>query len=193
MFYPDPAYVCSLRAGGPIHFLAPGKGASPLSTPSRPTLHAPRPMMSGPAVSSRPQTFPHWLLPSTDNRIGKDRTGPHLDERSPYFSMAPNRAIPAEKSIRSSPLAAAQPLTMLSRRQATQRAEAAIHFPRPYRSAARRMPAAGRAVSGVSGLWAGSLQGLLPGAPTDPGVHVKCTRFITLWNRCPPHDWVVSR
>ena len=40
---------------------------------------------------------------------------------------------------------------------------------------------------------AGSLQGLLPGAPTDPGVHVKCTRFITLWNRCPPHDWVVSR
>src|SRR5271157_282543 len=40
---------------------------------------------------------------------------------------------------------------------------------------------------------AGSLQGLLPGAPTDPGVHVKCTRFVTLWNRCPPHDWVVSR
>ena len=29
--------------------------------------------------------------------------------------------------------------------------------------------------------WAGSLQGLLPGAPTDPGVHVKCTRFVTLW------------
>jgi hypothetical protein len=26
---------------------------------------------------------------------------------------------------------------------------------------------------------AGSLQGLLPGAPTDPGVHVKCTRFVT--------------
>src|SRR5271157_3826960 len=42
-------------------------------------------------------------------------------------------------------------------------------------------------------LEAGSLQGLLPGAPTDPGVHVKCTRFVTLWNRCPPHDWVVSR
>src|SRR5208337_502372 len=40
---------------------------------------------------------------------------------------------------------------------------------------------------------AGSLQGLLPGAPTDPGVHVKCTRVVTLWNRCPPHDWVVSR
>src|SRR5271157_6289740 len=39
MFYPDPAYVCSLRAGGPTHFLAPGKGGSPLSTPSRPTPH----------------------------------------------------------------------------------------------------------------------------------------------------------
>ena len=42
MFSPDPAYVCSLRAGGSTHFLAPGKGGSPLSTPSRPTLHAPR-------------------------------------------------------------------------------------------------------------------------------------------------------
>src|SRR5271157_707368 len=39
MFYPDPAYVCSLRAGGPTHFLAPGKGGSPLSTPSRPSPH----------------------------------------------------------------------------------------------------------------------------------------------------------
>ena len=45
----------------------------------------------------------------------------------------------------------------------------------------------------IGGPWAGSLQGLLPGAPTDPGVHVKCTRFVTLWNRCPSHDWVVSR
>jgi len=31
------------------------------------------------------------------------------------FSMPPNRAIPAEKSIRFSPLAAAQPLNILSR------------------------------------------------------------------------------
>ena len=51
--------------------------------------------------------------------------------------------------------------------------------------------AGGAAVGG--GPLAGSLQGLLPGAPTDPGVHVKCTRFVTLWNRCPSHDWVVSR
>jgi len=50
--------------------------------------------MSGPAGSGRPQTFPRRLLPSTDNRIGKDRTGPHLDERSPYFSMV----IPIRKS-----------------------------------------------------------------------------------------------
>jgi len=37
------------------------------------------------------------------------------------------------------------------------------------------------------------LGGCPPRSPTDPGVHVKCTRFVTLWNRCPSHDWVVSR
>jgi len=37
------------------------------------------------------------------------------------------------------------------------------------------------------------LGGRPPRPPTDPGVHVKCTRFVTLWNRCPSHDWVVSR
>jgi len=42
---------------------------------TRPTPHAP------PAGSGRAQTFPRWLLPSTDNRIVKDRTGPDLDER----------------------------------------------------------------------------------------------------------------
>ena len=36
-----------------------------------------------------------------------------LDERSLYFSLAPNRAIPTHKSIRSFPLAAAHPLTVL--------------------------------------------------------------------------------
>ncbi len=53
----------------------------------------------------------HYLLrPSpagysdTDSRFGKDRTGPDLDERSLSFSMAPNRAIPTEKSIRLSSL-----------------------------------------------------------------------------------------
>ena len=29
--------------------------------------------------------------------------------------------------------------------------------------------------------------GRLPGAPTDPGVHVKCTRFVTLWHVAVPH------
>ena len=41
--------------------------------------------------------------------------------------------------------------------------------------------------------WAGSPQGLLPGTPTDPDVRVKRIRFVTLWSRCPSHDWVVSR
>ncbi len=46
-------------------------------------------------------------------------------------------------------------------------------------------------VMGVMGVMgrhgAGSLQGLLPGAPTDPGVHVKRTRFVTLWTVAVPH------
>jgi transposase len=37
------------------------------------------------------------------------------------------------------------------------------------------------------------LGGRPPRSPTDPDVHVKCIRFVTLWNRCPSHDWVVSR
>src|SRR5271166_2182841 len=56
-----------------------------------------------------------------------------------------------------------------------------------------QLPAQGRLRPTAAIPTAGSLQGLLPGAPTDPGVHVKCTRFVTLWNRCPPHDWGVSR
>jgi len=42
------------------------------------SLHADPPR---PAGSGRAQTLPRWLLPSTDRRIGKDRTGPGLDER----------------------------------------------------------------------------------------------------------------
>ena len=68
----------------------------------------------GPAGSGRARTLPRWLLPVTDCRIAKVRTGPDLDERSFYFSMSPNQAIPADKSIRSSSLAAAQPLIILS-------------------------------------------------------------------------------
>jgi hypothetical protein len=29
--------------------------------------------------------------------------------------------------------------------------------------------------------------GYPPRVPTDPGVHVKCTRFVTLWNIAVPH------
>jgi len=72
------------------------------------------------AGSGRAQTFPRWLLPSTDSRIAKERTGPDLDERplfvsmSPKFSMLPNQAISSDKSIRFSPLAAARSLTIRS-------------------------------------------------------------------------------
>jgi len=67
----------------------------------------------GPAGSGPAQTLPRWLLPDTDRPIVKDRTGPDLDERPLYFSMSPNQAIPADKSIRFPPLVAAQPLTIL--------------------------------------------------------------------------------
>jgi len=65
----------------------------------------------GPAGSGRAQTLPRWLLHPTDCRIPRDRTGPDLDERPLYFSMSQNRAIVAEKSMRSSPLGAARLLT----------------------------------------------------------------------------------
>ena len=54
-----------------------------------------------------------------------------------------------------------------------------------------QFPTTARLARGASR--AGSLQGLLPGAPTDPDVHVKRIRFVAMWNRCPSHDWVVSR
>ena len=48
--------------------------------------HSPVPPSSpGPAVSGRPQTLPHWLLPDTDRRFVKDRTGSNLDERPSYI------------------------------------------------------------------------------------------------------------
>src|SRR5271166_1100385 len=77
---------------------------------------APRPT-PGPAGSSRAHTLPRWLLPHTDGRQpkGKDRTGPDLNERSLSFSMASNRAISTEKSIRFSSLAAVGPETIHSR------------------------------------------------------------------------------
>ena len=55
----------------------------PLS--SRFTPHAPRRPPLGPAGSGRAQTLPHWLLPDTDSRFAKDRTGPDLDERPLYI------------------------------------------------------------------------------------------------------------
>jgi|SRR5271157_5421494 len=77
--------------------------------PRHPRRHPP-----GPAGSGRAQTLPRWQLPDTNSRIGKDRTGPGLLSSPSVFSMSPNQATPAEKSIRFSPLAAVQPLNILS-------------------------------------------------------------------------------
>ena len=83
-----------------------------------PLFFRPTPAPAPPAGSGRAQTLPFpagYCLTPTAEFIGKDRTESNLDERSLYFIMSPNRAIPAEKSNRFSPLAAAQPLTIRSR------------------------------------------------------------------------------
>ena len=81
----------------------------------RPTLHAPRASMrryQRGQVVRRPS--PHWLLPDTDRRFVKDRTGPNLDERSLYIQYVTEPGDSFGKSIRFSPLAAARPLTIRS-------------------------------------------------------------------------------
>ncbi len=47
--------------------------------------------------------------------LAKTERGPISMSGPSIFSMSPNQAIPAEKLIRFSPLAAAQPLNILSR------------------------------------------------------------------------------
>ncbi len=90
----------------------------PTHSPSDPvatilSLYASRPV-PGPAGSGRSQTIPRWLLPATDNQIGKDQTGPDLNERSPHSSMSPNRPIVSSKSSLSSPITSTRPLTIRS-------------------------------------------------------------------------------
>src|SRR5208337_2292025 len=77
----------SAESGRATPSLAPGKpGWPPMSTPCpsghyspapRPTPHAPRQTSGGRSYADPPR----WLLPSTDRRIVKDRTGPDRDER----------------------------------------------------------------------------------------------------------------
>jgi len=114
----------SAESGSATHCLAPGKPGWPPTSNwplfSRPTPHAPRlTLHAPPAGLGQAQTLPRRLLPDTDNRIGKDRTGPIWRSGPSIFSMSPKQTTPAEKSIRFSPLAAAsaQPLNILSRAQ----------------------------------------------------------------------------
>ncbi len=68
--------------------------ASTISSHSLATILSPLATRHSPLP---PKTLPRWLLPDTDRRIAKDRTGPDLDERSLYFSMSPNQAIRSDK------------------------------------------------------------------------------------------------
>ncbi len=62
-----------------------------------------------------PKTLPRWLLRADRPPNCERSNGPDLAERTLYPYYAPNQAIPAENPIRFSPLAAAQPLNILSR------------------------------------------------------------------------------
>ena len=78
---PHPAAKSALRAEGATHSLAakkpgwPQRSTGHCSPAPRLTLHA------KPAGSGREQTLPHWLLPDTNRRFVKERTGPDRDER----------------------------------------------------------------------------------------------------------------
>jgi hypothetical protein len=107
----DPGYMPALRPEWATRAPAPGgKRGWPQSPPafSSPTPHAPRlTPHARPTGSGRAQTLPRWLLPDTDMRIGKDRTGPVSTRGPTISSMPPNRAIPTEKNYvcpRSPPL-----------------------------------------------------------------------------------------
>src|SRR5271157_196780 len=75
--------------------------------------HAPHPTPV-PAGSGRAQTLLHWLLSDTDRQLSKTERGPISTNCPSILSISPNQAIPAEKSIRCSLLAAVGPLTILS-------------------------------------------------------------------------------
>ena len=94
---------------------------APRPTPHapRPTPHAPRSTLHAPpsAGTSGVRSCadpPHWLLPDTDRQLSKTERGPISTNDPSILSISPNQAIPAEKSIRCSLLAAIGPLTILS-------------------------------------------------------------------------------
>ena len=85
-FCPHPAYGSSLRAEGGTHFLAPPTRA----WHPRPPGHwspAPSSTTPGPAGSGRAQTFPRWLLPSTDRGLTEIERGPISTIGLPYYSV----------------------------------------------------------------------------------------------------------
>ena len=85
-FCPHPAYGFSLRAEGCTHFLAPPTRA----WHPRPPGHwspAPSSTTPGPAGSGRAQTFPRWLLPSTDRGLTEIERGPISTIGLPYYSV----------------------------------------------------------------------------------------------------------
>ncbi len=75
--------------GNLLHRLLGKLIASRFWPPPPATRHSP--------LATTSYDFPHQLLPSTDHRISKDRTGPDLDERSHYSQYATKPGDPSGK------------------------------------------------------------------------------------------------
>ena len=109
-FYPHPAHQSALRAEWLLtswHPVNVGAPPSPWPLFSRLPPHAAvRRDQRGQAMS-RPFPAGYCLIPTPE--LGKSERSPiAMIGLSLYISMAPNRAIPAEKTVRFSPLVAAQ-------------------------------------------------------------------------------------
>ena len=99
LFDPISGRFTPIRAANPR---PDAEGATHSLIPKKPVTHIHLENILPPHPRRRPdqrtQTLPRWLLPETDNRIGKDGTGPDRNERSRSFSMAPNGAMRTEES-----------------------------------------------------------------------------------------------
>jgi len=109
-FYPPFGQQISAESGRATQSLAPGKPGWP-PTSTWPLFSRPTPYQRGQVVR-RPS--PTGYLPDTANRIGKDRTGPDLDERSVHIQYVTEPGNLFGQINLFSPLTAARPLTIRS-------------------------------------------------------------------------------
>ena len=114
-FYPDPAHKSALRAEAATDCLAPGKPDwPPTSTWPLFSGHAPclklQPNQRGELVA---QALPRRLLPDSNRRFVKERTGP-ITTSGPSHSVCRRIGLPLRTNLFFSPLTALRPLAILT-------------------------------------------------------------------------------